>query len=69
VDREVKSQPIRLLDVFVIGPLMIWGGVALNDRGRRYAGPALAALGLTTIIYNAHNYEKVRDRNEVRSGG
>jgi hypothetical protein len=66
VDPEVKSQPVRLLDVFVIGPLMIWGGVALNDSGRPYAGPILALWGLSTIIYNARNYEIVRQRQEAR---
>jgi len=63
---EVKSQPVRLLDVFVIGPLMIWGGIALNDRGRQYVGPVLALLGLSTIIYNARNHEIVRRRQETR---
>jgi len=67
MDPEVKSQPVRLLDVFFIGPLMIWGGLALNDQGHPYAGPVLALLGLTTIIYNARNHEIVRLRQEARA--
>ena len=59
---EVKAQPVRLLDVFLIGPLMVWGGYALNDSGRHVAGPALALLGLSTIIYNGYNHEQVRRR-------
>lgn len=60
---EVKAQPIRLLDVFVIGPLMIWGGYALHGSGRRIAGPALLLLGFSTNVYNANNYEQVRRRH------
>jgi hypothetical protein len=63
MDPEVKSQPVRLLDVYFIGPLMIWGGYALNDKGHAYAGPVLALLGLSTIIYNGYNHEIVRRRN------
>lgn len=61
MDPEVKSQRVRLLDVFFIGPLMTWGGYALAER-RPVAGAALALLGLSTVIYNAHNYERVRQR-------
>jgi hypothetical protein len=68
MDPEVKSQPVRLLDVFVIGPLMIWGGYALDDRGEHYGAAALVLFGLSTIVYNARNYEIVRRRNEARRG-
>lgn len=63
MDPEVKSQDVRLLDVFFIGPLMIWGGYALHAQGRAVAGPTLALLGLTTMIYNGYNHEIVRRRN------
>jgi hypothetical protein len=56
----VKSQHVRLLDVFVIGPLMIVGGVMLWKRSRVVAVP-LAFFGLTTIGYNLRNYLKVRE--------
>jgi hypothetical protein len=62
MNSEVKAQPIRLLDVFVIGPLMIWGGHALDGAGHKIAGPVLATMGLTTIIYNGRNYETIRRR-------
>ena len=60
IEPVVKSQPIRLLDMFVIGPLMIAGAVATRARVPIVAYP-LAAFGVTTIIYNAINYVKVRD--------
>lgn len=63
MDPEVKAQPVRLLDVFVIGPLMIWGGYALRDAGHHNVGPALSGLGLATILYNAFNHEAVRRRH------
>lgn len=59
---ETKAQHIRLLDVFLIGPLMIWGGDALNRQGRSLAGPALAVCGLATILYNGRNYLAVDRR-------
>lgn len=62
MESEVKAQPVRLLDVFLIGPLMVWGGYALNDRGHRIAGPTLALLGLSTVVYNARNHEIIRQR-------
>lgn len=68
MDHEVKSQPVRLLDVFVIGPLMIWGGYALDDRGSHIGGAVLALFGLTTIVYNARNFGIVQRRQEVRRG-
>lgn len=51
-----KSQYIRLLDVFVLGPFMIW--YALQSRG---AMPDVAVAimflsGILTIVYNGANY-------------
>ena len=66
--RDVKAQPVRLLDVLVIGPLMIWGGYALDARGSHVGGAVLALFGLTTIAYNARNYEITRRRQESGRG-
>jgi len=50
----VKTQNIRLLDVFLLGPLMIYAarGARLGDLERA----ALAAAGVGTILYNWNNY-------------
>lgn len=53
----VKSQRMRIFDVAVLGPLMIWGGVKAGGLG----GTALAFFGITTMVYNARNYARVRD--------
>ena len=47
-----KTQSVRLLDVVLIGPLMIWGGSKAGGAG----GALLAVFGVTTILYNANNY-------------
>ena len=66
---ETKAQSIRLLDVFLIGPLMIWGGKALHDQGHPVAGPLLALTGVSTIYYNGRNYVRVRRQLEAQVVG
>lgn len=49
-----KTQAIRLADVFIIGPAMIYGGL-----GKRMPEPlrlALVAFGVLTIAYNGMTY-------------
>lgn len=58
----MKPQSVRLLDVFVLGPFMIWSG----HRARRLPGWARAGLvlaGLGTVAYNAQNYLALRNRS------
>jgi hypothetical protein len=50
-----KTQWIRLADVFLVGPLMIVGGVALHRRSA-WAGWTLGLLGVGTIALNGFNY-------------
>lgn len=54
-DRISKSQVIRILDVVLIGPLMIWGGYKTGGG----VGALLGVLGATTIALNAYNYFEV----------
>ena len=66
-DREVeKTQAIRIADVFFIGPLMVWGGLAVRDQAKtltaQSAGMTLAVLGVATVLYNGRNYLEQRDR-------
>ena len=59
-----KSQVIRLIDIFIIGPLMIYLGYTAylaNTSALWYSSTKLLYLGLiffggTTITYNARNY-------------
>jgi len=52
---ELKSQTVRLADVFFIGPLMTYGGWRLKDAQPIW-GWTLALLGVGTVIYNGRNY-------------
>lgn len=56
LDAPEKTQAIRLLDVFLIGPLMLWGGLRLRGVG----GYTLAAFGVATVLYNGRNFLRHR---------
>ena len=50
-----KSQNIRLLDVFFIGPFMIY--ISKKAKGlNKIESFTLLALGVATIYYNGRNY-------------
>jgi len=60
----VKAQGVRLLDVFVVGPFMLWAAVEgreLGPTGRQFLG----LLGFLTISYNAANYLEMRRIQEA----
>ena len=63
----MKTQNIRLADVFAIGPLMVWGGMKLREDNP-LLGPALAALGVATVWYNGRNYLRVRSGDRIEGG-
>ena len=51
-----KSQNIRLADMFLIGPFLIYVGTK-----KELSQPiklALIGIGIATIIYNGNNYLK-----------
>lgn len=54
-----KTQRIRLLDVYALGPMMIVLGVGAQ-RDYPLLGPAVALGGVATIIFNARNYQRIR---------
>lgn len=55
LNAAAKSQTVRLLDVFVIGPLMVVGGI----RAGGLVGLALAGFGVSAMFYNADNYRRI----------
>jgi len=63
----MKPQTVRLADVFLIGPLMIWGGLKLSDEYPLLGG-TLATAGVGTILYNGKNLLRVQ-REGVIPGG
>lgn len=62
---EDLTQKIRLLDIFGIGPLMIYAGMKAENVPR-WARAALIMLGGTTIAYNGSNYLSVAERKKGR---
>ena len=60
VSEIAKSQTVRAADIFLIGPLMIYGGCMLAKYKmqsiNRPLGLAMMAIGIGTIFYNGRNY-------------
>ncbi len=50
-----KSQLIRLVDVFLLGPFMVWFGVKAVGVPE-WAGILMIVFGVLTIVYNGRNY-------------
>jgi hypothetical protein len=53
----MKDQKIRLLDVFVIGPMMIRSGWLERDS---IWGKLMLLAGTATIVYNYQNYREAQ---------
>lgn len=63
-DWPIDVQTIRVLDVLLIAPLMIWGGLKLRENHPK-GGAALALFGVTTLGYNAINFVKEQNRRDA----
>jgi hypothetical protein len=51
-------QTIRLIDVFVIAPILIYAST--QERISKPTRYALLAIGIATFVYNGDNYLKVK---------
>ena len=58
-----KSQAVRLADVWLIGPLLIYAG--LKSRFSEPVNLALTFTGLMTIAYNWQNYAANKGKENV----
>ena len=56
--RGVKTQWVRLVDVFVYGPFLLY--LAFRETEVSFKQLFLLFLGATTITYNARNYLHTR---------
>jgi hypothetical protein len=70
----VKSQTVRLLDIFLFSPLMVYCANRMKP-GHEVAKNALLVVATGTTVYNGVNYLRIRDweqaqqRTQVGSGG
>lgn len=51
----MKTQTIRLLDVFFVGPLMVYAADKL-PKEQETAAKLLAVVGVATVLYNGRNF-------------
>ena len=66
--RHGKSQEVRLLDVFALGPFMMWYAIRSKDQPD-WARAVLAFSGLMTSLYNGANYVRIkRQQGEAQQG-
>lgn len=49
----VKTQLVRLGDIFIYGPILLWIGYEIDTLWKKIA---LYFMGSTTITYNLRNY-------------
>lgn len=59
-----KSQNIRLIDVFVIAPILIYGGIQYRKFIPTWLSLSLVVIGGCTLYYNAKNYLETKKLNE-----
>ena len=59
----MKTQEIRLIDVFLLGPFLIWAGLQ-KKRLSKTSQLLLIGGGVATIIYNAKNFLEVKQITE-----
>ncbi len=65
---DVKGQAIRLLDVFALGPFMIWVGV--KARGIPESARAVMIMsGAGTMVFNGANFLRLQARRKRRALG
>jgi len=62
VNREVKSQPVRVFDVVAFSPFLVWLGLRRDRRLSDTERFLLVAMGIGTAVYNARNYLRIRAR-------
>ena len=55
----MKTQHVRLLDIFVFGPFMLWSAYQLKNESARIA---MLSLGVGTIVYNWENYKEQNEK-------
>lgn len=53
-----KRQQIRLIDVFIVAPFLIYTGVKYRKNLPQFISTGLVVLGVLTAFYNGNHYLK-----------
>lgn len=61
-----KSQAVRLVDTFALGPFMVWYAMK-SDKEPNWARAVLAFSGVLTSVYNGANYIKYRQEANAQA--
>ena len=62
LDRTIaKTQEVRLIDVFILSPFMIWFGIKAKGIPQ-VAKTGMVISGILTGLYNGRNYLKIKGR-------
>jgi len=61
----IKSQPMRLFDIYALGPFLMWYAYKTRDMGR-WPRRALFISGFMTILYNYDHYKNIKAEMEAR---
>ena len=59
INAVVKTQQVRLMDVFFLGPFMVYASTVISPRHQEIKF-ILAASGVLTSLYNGKNYLAVQ---------
>ncbi len=60
-----KSQIVRLIDVFFLGPFMIYFGYKMKNNN--IPAKFMIIFGILTIIYNGYNFLNIKYPNKYPS--
>jgi len=63
-DEIEATQKVRLVDVFILGPFMVWSGLRKQCKFSSLAKLFMVGSGIATIIFNGNNYIKIRDEKK-----
>lgn len=61
LQKEIKAQPVRLWDIFILAPILIYAGtrkVKLSDNVKSFL--VSAAVGI--FVYETKNYLEIKQR-------
>jgi len=65
IDTLAKSQPVRLFDIYALGPFMMWYAYKTKNVGR-WPRRALFISGFMTVLYNWQHYRNIKAEMTAR---